>query len=107
MASIFSYKNKKTNLYVSCDVDSIDSITLVPISEYAGLSGDELDTNNENNSRNYRFKRREAVYIPKLLLKIHFKNTNYYEKLIFDQDDEEAYIIYNSLIECLNKISKR
>ena len=83
MESFFSYKNRKTNLNLFFDVRSIDCISLM-----------EIETNT-----------RDCENYIQLRLTIHFKNTNYHQDIFFDKDDEEGYIIYNSLIETINKKS--
>lgn len=114
MEYFFIYKNEKTNLNLFFDVRYIDFVSLIQIeSEIVSYEDEDIEENINNNDeqdnltikRIYRRKRRipKNTSIINLLLKIHFKNTNYHQKLVFDKDDKEAYIIYNSLTEAINK----
>lgn len=110
MEYFFSYKSKQNRLNLFFDTRCIDFISLMKIeTERFNFEYKDDSENNKNNSDdNYIIKRRsryykEPIVTIQLLLKIHFKNTNYHQELVFDKDDEEAYIIYNSLIEAINK----
>lgn len=125
MESFFSYKNRKTKLNLFFDIKSIDFISLMQLEREEIVYEDNEDTNYnpkddtnievQSNSQDDKIirrskieriyrkpKKRKVIKIINLLLKIHFKNSNYHEELIFNDDDEEAYIIYNSLTEAIN-----
>lgn len=112
MEYFFSYKNKRTKLNLFFDVRYIDFVSLTEVETNTGYferedNNEEKDkTSEDGNSsigRRFYYTRNKPVTVTMLSLEIHFKNSEYTRHLSFNKDDEEAYIIYNSLTEAISK----
>lgn len=114
MEYFFSYKNIKTKLNLFFDIRYIDFVSLTEVETITEYH--EREDNNEDKDKTYEdnnlpikrryhinYSRSKQITVTTLSLEIHFKNSKYYKILSFDKDDEEAYIIYNSLTEAISK----